>query len=124
MFAEEDRETTTREIVQRKVLECLNRFYAIETGMWGDPVSCLMIRTIIKGRIEGRLYDVSSLATYLDLSLATVHRKLKRIEEQGYVERRREGRSVRLWPTARVEEILELNFDQMIETLRRLYKGG
>ncbi|MDF1585304.1 BlaI/MecI/CopY family transcriptional regulator [Marinimicrococcus flavescens] len=124
MFAEEDRETTARETVQRKVLECLNRFYAIETGMWGDPVSCLMIRTIIKGRIEGRLYDVSSLATYLDLSLATVHRKLKRIEERGYVERRREGRSVRLWPTARVEEILDLNFDQMIETLRRLYKGG
>lgn len=116
--------TATRESVQRQVLECLNRFYAIETGMWGDPVSCLMIRTIIKGRIEGRLYDVSSLAACLDLSLATVHRKLKRIEAQGHVERRREGRSVRLWPTAKVEEMLDLEFDQMIETLRRLYKGA
>lgn len=124
MFADQVDEDDTRERVQREVLECLNRFYAIETGMWGDPVSCLMIRTIIKGRIEGRLYDVSSLAAYLDLSLATVHRKLKRIEEQGYVERRREGRSVRLSPTARVEQILDTNFDRMIETLRRLYKGG
>lgn len=107
--------------VRRAIIECLNRFYAIESGMWGDPVASLMIRTIIRGRIEGREYDISSLSVDLGLSVATVHRKLKRIETEGYIVMRREGRSIRLFPTEKVEVVFEERFDEMIETLRRLY---
>lgn len=114
----------TRDEAQKAIIECLNRFYAIESGMWGDPVACLMIRTIIKGRIENRLYDISSLSAYLDLSISTVHRKLKRIAEEGYVELRRQGRSITLHPTEKVEIIFDERFEDMISTLRRLYGRG
>ncbi|RNE92572.1 winged helix-turn-helix domain-containing protein [Marichromatium sp. AB32] len=110
--------------VRRAIIECLNRFYAIESGMWGDPLSSLMIRTVIQARLEGRPHDISSLSTCLDLSLATVHRKLKRIAADGYIEMRREGRSIRLYPTERVEVLFDTRFDEMIETLRALYGRG
>lgn len=112
---------STENKVQRAVIECLNRFYAIETGMWGDPVSCLIIRTVIKGRIEDRLYDLSSLSAYLDLSLSTVHRKVRKIEAAGYIRTERKGRSMVLLPTEKVQAVFNDRFDEMVETLRRLY---
>jgi DNA-binding MarR family transcriptional regulator len=114
----------SREDVQMYIIECLNRFYAIESGLWGDPVDCLMIRTIFKGKVEGRYYDISSLSSCLGLSIATVHRKVKSIESRGYIELCKEGRSVRLKPTPKLETCINDKFDDMMATLQQLYKGG
>ena len=38
----------------------LNRFYAIEDGHgWGGAAHALIIRTVIAGENQGRLYDIS-----------------------------------------------------------------
>lgn len=107
--------------IQKYIIECLNRFYAIEAGLWGDPLSSLIIRTVIKGAIEGRPYDLSALATEFELSIATVHRKVHRCVEAGYLQTRMEGRSLRLYPTQKVQQSFNESFDEMVSALRRLY---
>lgn len=80
--------------VQDQIIECLNRFYAMETGMWGRPIDCLIVRTVVQGKLQGRLYDLSALAAALDLPLGTVHRKVAELVEAGLLGREPAGRSV------------------------------
>ena len=115
--------TDVRAEVQSQIIECLNRFYAMETGMWGKPVDCLIIRTVVQGRLQGKLYDLSALAEVLDLPISTLHRKVGSLVESGYLRRQPEGKSIYIAPTDKTSVSLDRSFDTMIDTLRRLYKG-
>jgi len=117
-------ETEIRQVVQAQIIECLNRFYAIETGLWGGPLDALIVRTIITGKIEGRFYDLSSLSMTLGLPLSTTHRKILELEASGFLERVRSGRSTHLVPTRRSCVELDKSFEEMVSTLQRLYRGG
>jgi len=116
-------EQQIRTIVQTQIIECLNRFYAIETGMWGGPLHALIIRTVIAGENQGRLYDLSAIANVLDLPLSTVHRKVRELEEMEFLFRQRDGRSTYLRPTSRTCVEMDKSFDEMVGTLRRLYRS-
>ena len=59
---EPDAEERIKAAAQAQVIECLNRFYAMETGLWGGPLDALIVRTIIVGDIQGRPYDCSASA--------------------------------------------------------------
>ena len=119
-----DEQDTIREAVQAQIIECLNRFYAIETGMWGGPLDALIVRTVVVGKVEGRLYDLSALAGTLGLPLSTLHRKVCELEAAGFMTRVREGRSTYLSPTDKTCVQLDQSFDEMVTTLQRLYRGG
>lgn len=111
------------ETVQAQIIECLNRFYAMETGMWGSPLDALIIRTVVVGKVEGRLYDLSALSGALGLPVSTVHRKAIELEQAGFVDRIKRGRSTFLIPTDKTCVRLDKSFEEMISTLRRLYRG-
>lgn len=113
-----------RAVVQAQIIECLNRFYAMETGMWGGPLSALIVRTVIKGQFEEKLYDLSALSAALDLPVASVHRKVQELVGDGYLQRLPRGKSVYLAPTEKTCVTLDKSFDDMISTLQRLYRGG
>ena len=113
-----------REVVQAQIIDCLNRFYAIETGMWGGPLDALIVRTVVVGKMEGRLYDLSALSNTLGLPVSTLHRKICDLEAAGYVTRQRKGRSTYLAPTDKTCVQLDHSFEEMVTTLRRLYRGG
>lgn len=110
-----------RQAVQDQVIECLNKFYALETGMWGGPLHALILRTIIQGHLQDKLYDISALALALELPIATVHRKINELAEAGLVEKKLRGKSVLLLPTAQAKQTLDRSFDDMICVLQRLY---
>ncbi|SFU07025.1 helix-turn-helix domain-containing protein [Sedimentitalea nanhaiensis] len=110
--------------IQKQIIECLNRFYAMETGMWGKPVDCLIVRTVIQGRLQGKPYDLSALAATLGLPVGTVHRKVSDLVEAGYLDREPSGKSVYLAPTDATCVKLDESFETMVSTLRRLYKSG
>lgn len=112
-----------RSEVQDQIIECLNRFYAMETGMWGKPVDCLIIRTVVQSHLQGRLYDLSALAAALDLPIATVHRKVSESVTAGYLKRKAVGKSVYVAPTEQTCARLDRSFESMVSTLRRLYQS-
>lgn len=110
-----------RAAVQACIIECLNRFYALESGMWGDPLSSLMIRTVVQGAMQGRHFDLSALAATLDIPVATIHRRASALVQAGFIRRRRHGKSIYLEPTERTCADFDRSFEEMISTLRRLY---
>ena len=110
-----------RTAVQAQIIECLNRFYAIETGMWGGPLDALIIRTVVVGEKQKRPYDLSALAYTLGLSLTTVHRKVRELEGAGFLRRERARRSVYLYATEKTRMDLNKSFNEMMETLQALY---
>lgn len=112
-----------RRLVQAQIIECLNRFYAMETGMWGGPLDALIVRTVITGKTEGRLYDLSALANTLGIPVSTAHRRVSELEHAGLLERVRDRRSTYLIPTEKTCLELDKSFDEMIATLERLYRG-
>ena len=109
--------------VQAQIIECLNRFYAMETGMWGSPVDCLIIRTVVQGRLQGKLYDLSALSEVLGLPISTLHRKVGYLVENGFLRREPRGKSIYISPTNNTNVALDQSFEAMVATLRRLYKG-
>jgi hypothetical protein len=111
-----------RAVIQAQIIDCLNRFYAMETGMWGGPLSALMIRTVIKGQYEGKLYDLSALAAALDLPVTSVHRKARDLVNEGYLQRLPRGKSVYLAPTEKTCVTFDKSFDDMISALQLLYR--
>jgi DNA-binding MarR family transcriptional regulator len=111
-----------RAVIQAQIIDCLNRFYAMETGMWGGPLSALMIRTVIKGQYEGKLYDLSALAAALDLPVTSVHRKARDLVKEGYLQRLPRGKSVYLAPTEKTCVTFDKSFDDMISALQLLYR--
>jgi DNA-binding MarR family transcriptional regulator len=111
-----------REIVQAQIIDCLNRFYAMETGMWGGPLDALIVRTVVVGKMEGRLYDLSALSNTLGIPVSTVHRKVRELEGAGLLTSERDGRSIYLAPTEKTCVKLDKSFDEMISTLERLYR--
>ena len=118
-----NRQERTRRIVQAQIIECLNRFYAMETGMWGGPLDALIVRTVVTGKMEDRLYDLSALSNTLGIPVSTVHRKVGELEQAGLLTRERYGRSTYLAPTEKTCIRLDKSFDEMIATLKRLYRG-
>lgn len=117
------RSEAMRAEVQAQIIECLNRFYAMETGMWGSPVDCLIIRTVVQGKIQGKLYDLSALSDVLDLPISTLHRKIGFLVNSGFLMREPRGKSVYISPTDSTKIALDKSFETMVATLRRLYKG-
>lgn len=117
------RSTAIRAEVQAQIIECLNRFYAMETGMWGNPVDCLIIRTVVQGRLQGKLYDLSALSEVLGLPISTLHRKIGHLVESGFLMREPRGKSIYISPTDNTNISLDESFENMVATLRRLYKG-
>ncbi|WP_435656669.1 winged helix-turn-helix domain-containing protein [Brucella pituitosa] len=118
-----DQQKKIRRIVQAQIIECLNRFYAMETGMWGGPLDALIVRMVVTGKIEERLYDLSALANVLDVPVSTLHRKVIALERVGLLKRERTGRSSYLTPTEKTCIELDKSFDEMIATIERLYRG-
>lgn len=116
-------EAEIRTIVQAQIIECLNRFYAIETGMWGSPLNALIVRTVITGKVQGKLYDLSALSDTLGLAISTTHRKIDELEAAGFLKREKRGRSTYLIPTSRTCVELDKSFEEMVSTLQRLYRG-
>lgn len=114
---------TIRADVQAQIIECLNRFYAMETGMWGNPVDCLIIRTVVQGKLQGKLYDISALSEVLGLPISTLHRKIGHLVENGFLRREPRGKSIYISPTDITNISLDKSFENMVATLRRLYKG-
>lgn len=109
--------------VQAQIIECLNRFYAIETGMWGGgPLDALIIRTTVVGEMQHKPYDLSALAIVLDLPLSTVHRKVMNLIKTGFLVQEKAGRSIYLHPTSRTRQKLDKSFEEMVSTLWRLYR--
>lgn len=109
--------------VQAQIIECLNRFYAMETGMWGSPVDCLIIRTVVQGKLQGKLYDLSALSEVLGLPISTLHRKVGHLVKGGFLRREPRGKSIYISPTDNTNIALDESFENMVTTLRRLYKG-
>ncbi|KEO53310.1 transcriptional regulator [Thioclava indica] len=126
-MAEEDNSEQMRAAiraeVQGQIIECLNRFYAMETGMWGKPIDCLIIRTVVQGRLQGKLYDLSALAEVLGLPISTLHRKIGELVESGFLLREPRGKSIYISPTDTTNIALDKSFESMVKTLRSLYKG-
>lgn len=116
-------EAEIRTIVQAQIIECLNRFYAIETGMWGSPLDALIVRTVITGKVQGKLYDLSALSNTLGLAISTTHRKIVELEAAAFLKREKRGRSTYLIPTSRTCVELDKSFEEMVSTLQRLYRG-
>lgn len=112
-----------RAVAQAQIIECLNRFYAMETGLWGGPLDALIVRTIIVGDIQGRPYDLSALAGVLDIPVSTVHRRVTELVERDLLERVAVGRSVYMKPTLKTRVAMDQTFDDMLATLTRLYRG-
>ncbi|HHG5368188.1 TPA: helix-turn-helix domain-containing protein [Pseudomonas aeruginosa] len=112
-----------RAAVQAQIIECLNRFYAIETGMWGGPLDALIIRTVVVGEKQKRPYDLSALAYTLGLSLTTVHRKTRALEKAGFLRHERIRRSVYLYATEKTRVDLNKSFAEMVETLQAFYSS-
>lgn len=116
-------EAEIRAIVQAQIIECLNRFYAIEAGMWGSPLDALIVRTVITGKVQEKLYDLSALSNTLGLAISTTHRKVDELEAAGFLKREKRGRSTYLIPTDRACVELDKSFEEMVSTLQRLYRG-
>lgn len=110
--------------VQGEIIDCLNRFHAIETQMWGKPLEVLIVRTVVQGQLEGRPYDLSALSGVLDLPMTTVHRKVGELVDAGCLVRRRRGKSVYLEPTDQACASLDQFLTAMLETLDRFYREG
>lgn len=113
--------TELRQIVQDQIIQCLNRFYAIETGLWGKPINALILRTIIQGHLQKLPYDLSSLSESLELPLTTVHRKVHDLIDAGYIEQANSGRSMPLLPTEKTKASFNKSFGEMMDTIARLY---
>ncbi|MBR9651821.1 ArsR family transcriptional regulator [Thalassovita aquimarina] len=113
-----------RQDVQEQIIECLNRFYSLEKDMWGKPVEALIVRTVVQGRLQDRLYDLSALSDVLDLPIGTLHRKVADLVEAGYLKREKRGKSVYLAPTEDTCGALDQSFEDMVGALRRLYERG
>lgn len=109
-----------RAAVQTQIIECLNRFYAVESGMWGGPLEALIIRTAVAGEMQHRPYDLSALAAALNLPLSTIHRKVKMLVKMGVVVQEKAGRSIYLHPTSRTREDFDKSFGEMVGALQRL----
>jgi predicted transcriptional regulator len=110
-----------RAAVQAQIIECLNRFYAIETGMWGTPLDALIIRTVVVGEKQKKPYDLSALAYTLGLSLTTVHRKTRQLENTGFLRHENVRRSVYLYATEKTKLDLNKSFIEMVKTLQAFY---
>lgn len=122
-YNSEQMRAAIRAEVQGQIIECLNRFYAMETGMWGKPIDCLIIRTVVQGRLQGKLYDLSALAEVLGLPISTLHRKIGELAESGFLLREPRGKSIYISPTDTTNIALDKSFESMVKTLRSLYKG-
>ncbi|MBO6549531.1 MAG: hypothetical protein JJ964_07900 [Rhizobiales bacterium] len=116
-------EAQIRKIIQEQIIECLNRFYAIESGLWGKPINALILRTIFKGHLQDLPYDMSALSECLDLPLTTTHRKVHELITTGYIEQKLVGKSMLLLPTEKTQISLDKSFGDMMETITKLYRA-
>ena len=97
----------------------LNTVYDVDIGLWSDPVSALLIRRIAQGQLEGKPFDVSSLAATLHMPTPTVSRRVGQLIDAGWVERRRAGRSYQLWATAKTIDLAKTRLEEVKRAIYR-----
>jgi DNA-binding IclR family transcriptional regulator len=97
----------------------LNAVYEVETEIWGDPITALLIRRIAQGQLEGRPFDVSSLAATLRMPTPTVSRRVANLIEEGWVDRRRLGRSYQLLATDKVRQAAAPHLEEIRRAAQR-----
>jgi len=73
----------------------------MERALWGDPVSAMLMRRIAQGQLEGKPFDVSSLALAVRIPAPTVSRRVVLLMKDDWVRRQRSGRSYRLLITSK-----------------------
>ena len=69
----------------------------LNVPLW--PAAGLIRETIAKGEVEGRPFDVSSLAASLAMPRTTIHRELQKLEKSGAIKRVKSGRRIQLYLT-------------------------
>ena len=97
----------------------LNSVYEIEIDLWSDPVSALLIRRIAQGQLEGKTFDVSSLAATLHMPMPTVSRRVGQLIDAGWVERHRAGRSYQLGVTAKTIALAKTRLEDIKRAANR-----
>ena len=82
------------------IIQYLNETLRSEVQCWESPVDAVLVRTIHLGELEGRLFDVTSLASVTGMTVPTTARRVTTLMDEGLVARQRDGRSFRLMTTA------------------------
>ena len=82
------------------VIQYLNETLRAEVQCWESPVDAVLVRTIYLGELEGRLFDVTSLASVTGMTVPTTARRVTTLMDEGLVARQRDGRSFRLMTTS------------------------
>lgn len=107
------------EMLALAVIRFLNGIYEVECDIFGDPVSALLIRRIAQGQLEGRPFDISSLAVALRLPTPTVSRRVTQLIQRAWVTRTRSGRSYQLALTPKVCDEVLPKFAELKKAIRR-----
>ena len=105
----------------RGLVEFLNSILRMEAETWGDPVDAVLLRTIHLGEQEGRLYDVTSLASVTAMTVPTTARRVSDLIERGVINRYRDGRSYRLALTEESTQRLADSFERWVGKARGLF---
>src|SRR5215469_14996099 len=82
----------------------------------GDSNDRAILRGVMIGWMEGRLFDKSALALATNISLGVVGRHLDALEARGWVKQVRIGHRVEAHPT---EQLLELAEHRVPEVLQK-----
>ena len=90
-----------------------------EGHLWSDPVTALLVRSVLEGQLQRRPFDVSSLSATLRLPMPTVSRRVNQLIEQSILERQRVGRSYRLALTETASARYQALAEAMIPPVRR-----
>jgi hypothetical protein len=73
--------TAELEVMTGRVLDALTELYRLDLELWGDSRTAQVVRCVAAANYkDGRAAKLSAIATSLELGLATVHQRLKRLE--------------------------------------------
>ncbi|MCA8933990.1 MAG: hypothetical protein KDA49_16060 [Rhodospirillaceae bacterium] len=84
-------------------------------------MDAVLLRTIHLGEQEGRLYDVTSLASVTAMTVPTTARRVSDLIERGVINRYRDGRSYRLALTEESTQRLTDSFERWVGKARGLF---
>lgn len=110
--------TNTRAFVLA-VLRLVNGVQDMERRLLDDPISALLLRRVAQGQLEGRPFDVSSLALAVDIPAPTVSRRVMQLIHQDLLTRRRVGRSYRLMVTPKACAAMHPMLPDLRRSVRR-----
>ena len=104
----------------RGLVEFLNTVLRMEVDAWGDPVDAILMRTVHLGETEGRLYDITSLASVTAMTVPTTARRVTDLMARGLIRRHRDGRSYRLTLTDDSRNRLCGTFDRLSQAAHQV----